>query len=379
LSNGHAILRAFRIDGSAVPGWPSEGIAVAGWFRDATVGPDGTVYVATATTTTVVPSYKDPWPLSITALDPQGNVRAGWPYRSPAGYFPVEEQGKFLVLRPGGGICFRDRLPGASVQESWATEIACLDHSGSPVPGWPVYTDIVYAPPAFDPDGSVYVDRSVLGADGTRTAQLIALDSSGKPRHGWTPVTVPASGNSEIHVQPDGSVIVSMSPLFRPPVLFAFDKGGKRMTAWEGKVRAIIASAGKNLSTMSVDFGPDGTTYLSVAVIPATQADPLVTSNLAIRSDGTMRGHWPFLSGGLFSWAQARSDGSLWVWWSEGGSRPTGARFAVLGPDGTPQPGWPVAAPGFTSLFADSRGRAYVIAGEGDVDVLEDIDPVAQP
>jgi hypothetical protein len=156
--------------------------------------------------------------------------------------------------------------------------------------------------------------------------------------------------------------------------LVAFDKSGRRRTEWEAQVRVKLASAGDTISTLGVEFAPDGTTYITVAVAPGAAGGSVSTTILALGPDGSERRGWPFRTGGLSAWVQPVAGGPTWVWWAEGGSVPTGARLAALGPDGDPLPGWPVAAPVFVNLFSGLNGRTFLITAEGGRNVLEEFD-----
>ena len=215
----HAVI-ALRPDGSLVPGWPfalpAGTAAAATWTSEGmdmvypqppAVGADGSVYVV---------ATKGTWGQSpagngdlVFALDPNGQVKAGWPYAIALA------RGGFVVATGGG--------PGAT-------------------------------PPAIGPDGTVYL-LHLVGTLQSGHDEILALGPGGRIRRGWpaalpdrvdpTPAACPPSAGSYLGCwlrrASDGQLVIDVSgppPDVTTPLCLA--PTGRRVTCSDAAASATV-------------------------------------------------------------------------------------------------------------------------------------------
>jgi hypothetical protein len=169
---------AYALDqaGEIKAGWP---VPVRGAFLASACGPatpypapDGTIYVLGD---------------EVTALFPDGSSRPGWPYSPPGSLYSLTTEGYTDALRPAPAFGSDGTIYVAVFGREEAqdvTDIVALDRQGRLNPGWPYRLPIDVSPNgngnltlAVSPDGRLYVDVVDCCAPG-RT--LLALDPDGR-------------------------------------------------------------------------------------------------------------------------------------------------------------------------------------------------------
>jgi outer membrane protein assembly factor BamB len=195
-------------DGRTLPGWPrgSKGSA-----SRPVVGADGTVYYVSALG-------------NVYAHDRSGEVKAGWPVSVP-GVFPgcgfygpylapdhtVYVLGDELAAMSPDGTGWRYRPEGS------LGGFSC-DTDGQNRP-----------PPAFGPDGTVYVAVLAHSAD---SWEVVALDREGRVKPGWphrVHIEEPRSDIRSLTMSPDGRLYVATGTCASPrnAMLLALDPDGQ--------------------------------------------------------------------------------------------------------------------------------------------------------
>jgi len=176
---------AFDANGQPVPGWPVtlDVAPTLGWGGEwdwppakPSVGQDGTVYLITEDRGT-----------TIYALDPNGNVLPGWPYRD-ADVFAAPYRPPTTGSTGGGHPVIVPLIDAAGrvhvVHWGWVT----LVEGGRTAPGWPVTLrrqGSVFIALDVDPAGITYVlaseleGRAATGADGSVSETLLAIGLDG--------------------------------------------------------------------------------------------------------------------------------------------------------------------------------------------------------
>lgn len=367
----HVAIRAFAPDGTPVPSWPADGVPAKGFFRDAVLGTDDGIYVAMQEARKAGSSGTEPRSTTVTAVDPSGKVRAGWPVVRPAtSYEPRTPFGHALVPRPAGGVCFVEMIGKASGPATF--DVACLGTDGRPVAGWSYHPKMILGTPVFGPDGTLYVDEVSAGPGGTPASRIVALGTDGRPRAGWSPVVVAPSPDTQIAAGPTGAVYVLAKEYGHSPVVVAVDSTGKPDDGFDAKAAAVLGPLGAEAYTQGLELAPDGTLFLAIDIV-VTTGPSKPAQIVALGPDGGLVAGWPFRPGSFFLWVRPGPDGSVWVWMgSAGASTP---RLAVLGTDGIIKPGWPVLGPPTLHDIAfDRQGVPFYVSRPYGLDYLETID-----
>lgn len=222
------------------------------------------------------------------------------------------------------------------------------------VSAWPYI--LADSEPAYGPDGTVYLlDRD---AQGEYQQSLVALDAAGHVKPGWPIEEPPGSDFGLPAVGPDGSVY--FEECAGPTVgcvLHRLDLTGRDLSGWPIEVPSDFAcSAGSRCLPGALDFGPDGTTYVS----HWREAGGLQV--LAIDTTGKIKPGWPVApdaEGVFWSNIQLGSDGTLFIFSEPDGSE-TPASIAAIGPDASLRPGWPVPVPGVSGYLLGPQGTVVV-------------------
>ena len=185
-------------DGRTLPGWPR---GSTGSASSPIVGADGTVYYISALG-------------NVYAHDRTGEIKSGWPVSVPGSISWCSPRGPYLA--PDGTVYVLADEYGRG------SEVAALAPDGHSRAGWPYrlaghlslpcldYDCVPYPePPAFGPDGTVYV--VVYQADVGSRLEVVALDQRGQLKAGWPSVLPidPASVEvGSLTVSPDGRLFV---------------------------------------------------------------------------------------------------------------------------------------------------------------------------
>ncbi|MFI5100437.1 MAG: hypothetical protein ACHQE5_07975, partial [Actinomycetes bacterium] len=261
----------------------------------------GVIFVQSLAPASVPPTYE------AVALDPGGQVQAGWPVTLPGS------------IACGSGPCTAIAGDGtwyamALLDQGPAAEIVALGPDGTPKPGWPVR---VAGGEGFalGPGGSVYAWGSdVTGTAGTSPGarilrtRFVVLAPDGAPRPGW-PVTVTGPAGIPT-IEADGTLYTTTGgKAGQVDRIMALDADGSERRGWPYTLPSDLAawlyapSEGMPARATSPNVGPDGTAYLPVYHAGEISGPPGL---LALAPDGRVVPGWP-----------------VWL--------PSGARFANVG------------------------------------------------
>ena len=359
-------LDAFSGDGRQKPGWDLD----FGNSPRFEMGPAGTVYAFSD-----VDSVR--W---VTVLDSAGHTKARWSAGSNAGGSCGD------VIRPDGTLFYCHTTPpqltytiavygptGRLISDNpvgdWSglamspdglvyavgydsepysssvvaqTRIAAIGTDGKPAAGWPIALEGFASPPAFGPDGTIYVARAGLG---TAASQIAAYDRSGNLKAGW-PVFFPKglgtygdyTGRPMAPVVgSDGYVFVAATNSQLTGLVMGYDPSGKILPGWPYSVPRAFA--------MSQDPFKNGQNPGPVFVkSPAGQGSLYLLLDgeiVALGTDGSVAKGWPYHCPGTASsqsywitWAASPDGGLVAVSVSNDAVVPV-ATIAHLTPDGT--------------------------------------------
>jgi hypothetical protein len=230
--------------------------------------------------------------------------------------------------------------------------------------GWPLTLNSERGfEPVFAPDGTVYL------LTGGRDAQLVALDRAGHVMPGWPLEERPGSDFGSPAVGPDGSVYVEeCAGATVGCVLQRLDATGRDLPGWPIDIPSDFAcSNGGNCAPAGLNFGPDGTAFIS------HWRESGGLQILAVDPSGKIKPGWPVApgaSGGLWwSNVQLGSNGTLFMLGEPDDGIQPETSVTAFGPDGKPRPGWPIPVP-------DRSG--YVLGPQGNVVVWSLIDDVGE-
>lgn len=353
---------ALRPDGSLRSGWPSGGVAIAGFPISYQVNDEGTVIVASGDNP-YGPQRDAQRQLTITAIGSDGKVLPGWPYLTPPSQQYADPN--LLVVGPGGMVCFINVKPGASANGYDVPKlIYCLGRDGKLLPGWPYAADRLWNL-AIGPDGTVYVAQTTstdLKAGWTSFPyQVLAIGLDGRPKPGWTPWN--RAGNQDLTaIMPtkDGRVYMLVGGDSYSAQLVVVDSTGRALNE-----HVELGSMMNRPSYKDAVLTADGSLFVSI------NGGIDVNAVNAYLPDGSQMPGWPQLIGGWGDLAVGR-DGSVWVSWiiyhASGGPDDTSV-VALFDKSGRLQPGYPMAADymphyGLSyGLVVGSDGTAYSTAG----------------
>jgi hypothetical protein len=211
--------------------------------------------------------------------------------------------------------------------------------------------------PVFGPDGTTYLLSGGRDAQDQYQQSLVALNTAGYLKPGWPIEEPPGSDFGSLNVGRDGSVYVGEC---RGPddgcVVHRLATDGREMPGWPSQLPADFACPAGGYCFNRVEFGPDGTAYLS----HWRHAGGLEV--IAIDASGAIVPGWPVGPGGQGVWwsnVQVGSDGTLFILRLPDGSE-SPASLAAYAPDGSPRPGWPVSVPDVGGYALGPQGTVVV-------------------
>lgn len=218
------------------------------------------------------------------------------------------------------------RYSGPAVE----TQMGAVDATGRFYPGWPMKFGGPASPPAFGPDGTVYVTRGTSYGPGYpkesgNSATILAFDRTGNAKPGW-PVSLP-TGYWVLGSEPAVSQAASDPPVVASDgfvyaiaaadsssaagnqALFAFLPNGRPTPGWP----RVIGDG--QLSNVLAD--PAGSGWLA-----AGSGIYLIVDNriVALQSDATVAPGWPLSRpcGAAPQFVEPTADGGLLVVWNAG-------------------------------------------------------------
>ncbi len=197
------LISALTLDGLAT-GWP---ISVAGWASVPSFGRDGRIYVTAGR-----------WPLDdegaiarrsssqIYAFARDGRLATGWPVQllirttlpapdvaSPPLPPVVAPDGSvFIVAGPGAETVAYALGPSGQLRAGWpysSQDDLVINVGGVSTCGYPSF----YLPPFAGPDGSLHLAQNTAGSDPAGPNRVMAIGTTGKVKSGW-PVTLVEAG-----------------------------------------------------------------------------------------------------------------------------------------------------------------------------------------
>jgi hypothetical protein len=322
--SGGATLTALDPAGRAREGWPVDLPAEAleaSWGPALRVADDGTIHVMTATDVERQPRY------GLWALSPGGRVRPGWPIAlgTTRSAFTVAPGGRVLVTTyvppdvPVGGLC----------GEAARTDFTEYDAHGRIVPGWPRTAPGMASQPAVADDGTVYYL--------TRN-RVTARDPDGSTRAGWPvriPDVYPECGGYGPWLGADGTVYVTAEGLR------AFSPTGALKPGWP-----YVPAGGFPVAPCMADvvtgpppaLDPDGRVYVATVAPGSDETWERPTEIVALDADGSVASGWPFVlpltrPSGVESLVAA--DGRVYATVRGCGDAFSGLMLLALEPDGT--------------------------------------------
>jgi hypothetical protein len=347
---------------------------------------------------TTPPSPSDP-PTSIPTIEPLPTPT--WtPNYAPPPTDPPEPtpspapaaKGWPVVLDPNSGRMVVG--PDGTVYVSGGPGLTKAGHTRN---GWLQLPDGSYeAPAAFGSDGTIYVVSQ--GADGSQSPMLFAFAANGKLRAGW-PFDVP--GVYDVEPGPSGTVYVFsdvnaiigvtvFSPagngaaswtigsdlatdcghVIRPDgtLFYAHDLAGGPHCSVE-----VFSATGGRLSNNTVPIwdvltmAPDGTVVaLGYDAQPYNRSIVAQTRLAVLGTDGLPAAGWPVAFEGAVSRPTFGPDGSIYV--AQAGVGTSASRVISLDAAGAVKAGWPVSLPvGFGPFSNGSNPSSPEIGDDGTI------------
>jgi hypothetical protein len=228
-----------------------------------------------------------------------------------------------LALSPDGSVYTvgydYEPYSGAIVAQ---TRIGVIGADGKPAPGWPIALEGAASPPAFGPDGTIYVARAGLG---TAPSQVIAYDRSGQVKPGW-PVSLPkglgtlsgdGSGTPSAPVAGnDGEVFVAAIDSRLGGQIIGYDSSGSILP---GSPYSLPVAFGSVSSPYKGGQSP-GPMFVKSADGRGALYMLLDGEIVAIGPDGGAKKGWPYRPPG---WVSGQS---YWLTWA---ASPDGGLVAV--------------------------------------------------
>jgi len=376
---------ALDSSGQIKPGWPYQTGDKSIWGID--LAPDGTVYVVSGGLSTELPGH-------LVALGTDGKAMPGWPV-------PLSSMPWQIKFAADGTAYFE----GTTEADNY---IYAVDSSGKAMAGWPVHLVGQQGQMVLSSDGTVYVGTSTittssmlnrvyaygrdgklrpgwppsrtdlqiptLAPDGTvyvaASKTVAAYEPDGTPKPDWHSVTLPGSQAGAIVVAPDGTIYVEI--LGGPTALdqlVALDPTGALMSNWQPY------SVPKGTYLYAPVIGPTGVVYVTESLAQGNTEVPGPT--IALGSDGSPLSTWPKNLIDTRGEPTIAPDGAVYV--------VTGTTVSAFAPDGTPQPGWPYQLSGsYTSLnlAVGPDGTVYVtgyVTGSGAESTVVALTPAGTP
>lgn len=220
--------------------------------------------------------------------------------------------------------------------------------------------------PVFGPDGTAYLLAGKRDTEGNYQQSLVALDTAGFTKAGFPIEEPPGSDFGSLAVGPDGSIYIAECGNYEVGCLaHRLGTDGRELPGWPSQMPQDFACAAGSSCFNRLQFGPNGTAYLSLS----RQIGGLQV--IAIDSSGAIEPGWPVVpdaQGVSWSNAQVGSDGTMFILGLPDGSE-SPASLAAFAPDGSPRPGWPVTVPDQSDYLLGPQGTVVVwslidLAGE---------------
>jgi hypothetical protein len=316
----------------------------------------------------VSPSAAAPTPAAFGSPTPVASAEA-----TPAGTLPFRVAAGGIAVRASDGTLYVATSPwGATGQGN----VYALDPAGRVKPGWPFAPPgvVAFRAPVIGPDGTAYVLGWGYGPAptdaSTNASWLWALDPSGHVKSGW-PHTIEGAGFGlavSQSVLADGTVVITESvpssngsPSHVQAVALGID--GRVRAGWPVTLPGQLVCA----ADPCFSFGDDGTWYAMASVGENGPAEIV-----ALRPDGSPKPGWPVRVPGGEGFSLG-SNGLVYAWGVDTngvqpghspGPKIVQTHFLVLGPDGSPHPGWPMTLDGPASPPAIGQdGTLYITTG----------------
>jgi hypothetical protein len=272
-------LQVISIDasGQIMPGWPVVPDAQGGWWSNAQVGSDGTLFILGRPDGGATPAR-------LAAYSPNGRLRPGWPVALP--------DNSDYVLGPDGTAVVWSLIDnrGELCSEPRRTVFTVLGPDGRTLPGWPRGSQGHASSPVADLDGTLYY-VSALG-------NVYAHDRTSEIKAGW-PVPVPGAigvcGRLPPYLAPDGTIYILANDEVMGSEVTALSRDGLSRPGWPyhsaGELIGPPFDSEGGGSISPPVFGPDGTVYL---VIFQTDATAVRADIVALDQRAQVKVGWPY-------------------------------------------------------------------------------------
>ena len=296
-----------------------------------TLGPDGTVFLATGGQTNATPGH-------VVALDPAGQPKAGWPVATKSVPFAFK-------FGPDGTVYFA----GTSGADN---RIYALEPDASAKPGWPVAVPgTMETGFQLTPDGAVFVGQFTQGQS-SFTSHIYGYGPDGRRLLGWP---LAANDLESPTLAADGTVYAT-SILTSTRTVYAFDRTGKPVSGWH----AAKLPGWPFAPTVAAD----GTLYVIVGLGPN-----MPNEIVALDSTGALKPTWkPYTFARALGQLPAviAPSGDVVIPQSKMGANNmyVNGPDVVLGPNGRPLTAWPKSlVDSLGGPVFGPGGTAYVVSG----------------
>ncbi len=274
---------ALTLAGNAPVVWSTR---MSGDVSDATVAPDGTIFLASADRGGGLGGTR----FAVSTLDSDGKLIAGW----------STSLWNAMVMTPSGDlavVAYDSRANAAgTAYDILRTHLSVLDRTGNTPAGWPRIINGPASVPAVGPDGAMYL----IQGETVSTGSVLALDRSGQVEPGW-PVSLPAGYAGVAGDRTSGRLNVSLPPIVANGLVYvaassqtsgrslvsAFRVSGSDHTGWAYQVPTDSQFTGPMWTP--VFASPAGVLYV------LEQTSPSSGAVVALGTDGRTLPGWPYV------------------------------------------------------------------------------------